>query len=378
MKSAKCTRAWEAEAVEDGRLDGVARASFERHTATCEICSREQHEWQKLGALVKRLATHSSTPLERRRLRQAILNRANRQTTIDSSSRRNRWLALATVALLVAVGIGYSFRRPSVPSPPAILSAPAFEIQPVGAAEWHVERAGARAQLRLTDGIVSLHVDKLAPGQRFTVVLPDGELEVRGTRFIVEVRDGRTDRVEVTEGAVTVKLGARESRLLGAGESWRGNLAGAEETPVDVGSKPRDNSDDPIEPATAPQPSAKPAGASPLRSANGGGPSKKEPSNVRAGKPSAGAVFVAAMAAFDAGAYGRAEQLFTEFEGLSPTDARAEDADFLRIIIRARLGDEKGARQKAHAYLARHPRAFREGEVEAFLRRGHSDADEKP
>jgi len=377
MKRAECPRAWEAEAVEDGRLDGVARASFERHAATCEVCSREQHEWQKLRAFVRRLPTHSSTPLERRRLRQAILSRAHRQTFAES--RRNRLLALACVALLIVVAMGYSFRRAWVASTqPALLSAPAFEVQPVGSAEWHVERADAQAQLRLTNGIVSLHVGKLGSGQRFTVILPDGELEVRGTRFIVEVRDGRTDRVEVTEGAVTIKLGDRESRLLGAGQSWRGPLAAVEETPAAIESIPRDDPNDKIEPARARQTSARPAGSPPVRSADSGGASKKEASNNRPTRPSAGAVFAEAMTAFDAGAYARAEQLLTEFEDRYPTDARAEDADFLRIIIRSRLGDEKGARQRAHAYLARHPKALREAEVEAFLRRRPSDADENP
>ena len=41
MKRPACTRAWQAEALEDGRLSGAERASFERHAASCAECASE-------------------------------------------------------------------------------------------------------------------------------------------------------------------------------------------------------------------------------------------------------------------------------------------------------------------------------------------------
>jgi len=85
---------------------------------------------------------------------------------------------------------------------------------------------GAMQQLRLAGGWVSLHVAKLATGQRFLVDTSDSEVEVRGTEFRVSLAapdpacgGGTPTRVSVTEGVVTVRHGGVESRVA-AGEQW--------------------------------------------------------------------------------------------------------------------------------------------------------------
>ena len=71
--------------------------------------------------------------------------------------------------------------------------------------------------------------------------------------------------------------------------------------------------------------------------------------DVEAGqRAGAGADFAQAMAAFDAGDYGRAEGAFLGFERRHSGDARCEDATFLRAVARARRGDAAGrARSRA-------------------------------
>jgi hypothetical protein len=91
-----------------------------------------------------------------------------------------------------------------------------------------VEQGGSQI-LHLSGGSVDLHVAKLEAGQRFLVDTVDTEVEVRGTRFRVEVIDpaspgascggGIATRVSVTEGVVAVRHAGVEARVA-AGDTW--------------------------------------------------------------------------------------------------------------------------------------------------------------
>ena len=99
-------------------------------------------------------------------------------------------------------------------------------------------RADAERWLRLATGAVSVHVAKLQPGQRFVIVTPDAEVEVRGTRFRVEVGDekdgcGTVTRVHVQEGIVDVRAGASDVRVP-AGGRWPAACA-----PAPIAAAPR-------------------------------------------------------------------------------------------------------------------------------------------
>jgi hypothetical protein len=85
-------------------------------------------------------------------------------------------------------------------------------------------RGDAERWLRLASGAVSVHVTKLKPGQRFVIVTPDAEVEVRGTRFQVQTGDkadacGMVTRVRVDEGIVDVRTGGTLVRVQ-AGGQW--------------------------------------------------------------------------------------------------------------------------------------------------------------
>jgi hypothetical protein len=87
-------------------------------------------------------------------------------------------------------------------------------------------RADAEQWLRLGRGEVALHVAKLQAGQRFVVLTPDVEVEVRGTRFHVALAPpdescghGTPTRVVVDEGVVVVRSAMGEVRVP-AGERW--------------------------------------------------------------------------------------------------------------------------------------------------------------
>lgn len=77
-------------------------------------------------------------------------------------------------------------------------------------------RADTQSWLRLASGGVSVHVAKLRADERFVIVTPDAEVEVRGTRFHVAIAapdgacgGGTATRVVVDEGVVVVRSAGR-------------------------------------------------------------------------------------------------------------------------------------------------------------------------
>lgn len=92
-------------------------------------------------------------------------------------------------------------------------------------------RADTQRWLRLAGGGVSVHVSKLRADERFVIVTPDAEVEVRGTRFHVAIAradencgGGTATRVVVDEGVVVVRSGGRSSRVA-AGSRWPAECA---------------------------------------------------------------------------------------------------------------------------------------------------------
>jgi ferric-dicitrate binding protein FerR (iron transport regulator) len=74
--------------------------------------------------------------------------------------------------------------------------------------------------VRLVRGRAHLKVRKLHGGQRFHVLTPDADVQVRGTEFDVELRPGATPGtcVRVQEGLVAVYAGGEH--LVAPGQSW--------------------------------------------------------------------------------------------------------------------------------------------------------------
>ncbi|MES1210503.1 MAG: FecR family protein, partial [Pseudomonadota bacterium] len=92
--------------------------------------------------------------------------------------------------------------------------------------ELQLLRGDAERWLRLASGAVSVHVAKLKAGERFVIVTPDAEVEVRGTRFKVDVVPAAADcgggtvtRVAVEEGLVEVRGPGGDVRVP-AGAQW--------------------------------------------------------------------------------------------------------------------------------------------------------------
>jgi ferric-dicitrate binding protein FerR (iron transport regulator) len=97
-----------------------------------------------------------------------------------------------------------------------------------------------RATIALhVDGEVSVEVARRAPGQRFVVIAGDRQVEVRGTAFSVEHRDGAL-AVACSHGLVAVAEPTRPDEVVevGAGRRWEipagGSLLDAVPSPMDA------------------------------------------------------------------------------------------------------------------------------------------------
>lgn len=349
--SGRCARTWQAEAIEDGRLEGAERASFERHAASCGECRSELAELQRLRAAAQKIPHREWTPLERRRLRLGLLAEANRRTTRNPPHWRGAVLvaALAVTAALVFFALG-------VPKlgdgPSAVAQGPVFEVTAEQGAKWTTEHRGAHTEARLVSGSLSIHVRKLEKAQRFVLKLPDGQLEVRGTRFSVEADQAHTLSVSVSEGVVVLTLPGAGKRVLHAGQHWARSGHETERASEELPTAPSTVSAETEPSATAPEGSAAPAASVASGSAD------REP----------GKAFSLAMEAFDAGNNGLAEQRLRAFLRKFPGDSRSEDATFLCAVARARQGDRAGAARWAQSYLVAYPNGLRRREAEAMVR----------
>jgi len=366
MKRPACTRAWQAEALEDGRLSGAERASFERHAASCAECTSELRALERLRQGAERLPANMPTPLEHRRQRQELLRRASElHQRAPGQPQRRRFAAFVLSGALLAAGyIGYELRASRSGSETAVaLTAPTYRLEASPGAAWQTLEDGAALRLRLASGSFRLEVDKLTAVQRFVLELPDGELEVIGTHFGVRVEPEGTRRVEVTEGRVALRLRDALPLSLGAGESWT-----AEREAARAAAPPSVPAAEPPSTPAAAAPSERPR----VRARQTSLPEKtalEPPSGEQAA--TAGTHdddFARARAAFGAGDYGQAERLFQEFERRHAEDARREDSTFLRAVARARRGDAAGARATARQYLERYPNGLRAPEAKRLAR----------
>jgi hypothetical protein len=98
---------------------------------------------------------------------------------------------------------------------------PAARVGTVLAAATAPEAAPTFEAVKLVRGRAHLQVRKLHGGQRFHVLTPDADVQVRGTEFDVELRPGSVPAtcVRVEEGLVAV-VASGDTHLVAAGQTW--------------------------------------------------------------------------------------------------------------------------------------------------------------
>lgn len=369
MSERSCRRTWQAEAIEDGRLSLPDVASFERHARTCRDCTHQLRALAHLREAAPLINDWSTTPMERRRRRNDLLRRVAEPTRAPKLT-APRLLGGIAAVLSVLVMVLWSALSPKTGEEldqgsstaqklPRRATAPAYEVRASEGSVWSAVEEGASVRVIAPRGRFEFSVRRLEPEQRFVVDLPDGEIEVKGTEFVVHVQGADTREVRVTEGLVALRLSGHEPRLLAAGQTWVND---------DVGTAP--GSSDAAPPSSAPATSTtRPSLRRTVAPGSIQSTQSKHhlPPDPREVPPERQSPFALAMAAFSRGDYARAEALFGAFEREQPQDSRIEDALFLRALSRWRRGDRIGAREVLQVYLQRYPDGLRSSEAERLL-----------
>jgi ferric-dicitrate binding protein FerR (iron transport regulator) len=204
-------------------------AALLEHAKDCEICTTA------LAALKKRREFRDAFPVL-----SSIADEAPRASshagasTDDARSRaaRRRHLLVmiaAVVAIVLFVGRNRVLHLPPAPvdgdgSPAS--GPPRYRIFNLANALFESKVEGPTVHSSLTRGTAAFQVDPLRANQRFLLTLPDGELEVRGTRFVVTVEAGKTRVVDVSDGKVVLRISGRAEIVLSEGDRWPAGSGG--------------------------------------------------------------------------------------------------------------------------------------------------------
>lgn len=358
MSASECVRAAEVEAALDERLPEPEARGALQHARTCARCREVHAELMALRGLAARLPGAAPDELSSRRMRAAVLGAVLRP--VPAVRRGRAWaFALAAAALALVVFGVRSLRRPTerlmarradaavtAPSPAAISLGGAGTLWPAADARVFVRSAGSNTRIELSAGRIDLQVTHRRAGERFVVTTADAEVEVRGTRFQVEARDGHLRRVDVSEGVVAVRCEGEAERLLTAGA----HLVLPEETRAEPA---------PVAPAQVVTP-----------------PAPERPPAVR---PDPGAAFRAGSLAFVQGDHAVAAESLQRFLAQSSrSDPRREDARYVLVLALHAARREAEMERAAWAFLAEFPRGLRRAEVVVALVRslaGRGDCD---
>ena len=207
--------------------DAPLDAGVAQHLEKCPACHELFHEIGLTRRIASDLPTHEMSGAARDEFRFRLMAEARRRTerpryswpvTRGALLLRHRLLLVAAGAAAVVLAVaGWLAMWPPGASPDAVSAA---NVVLLPGAQGTVERGPPDEIYRLSRGTADFTVRKVAKDQRYRVLAGDGTVEVRGTRFRLEVVDGRLEGVEVTEGRVWVWLGTTRVADILKGERW--------------------------------------------------------------------------------------------------------------------------------------------------------------
>jgi hypothetical protein len=313
---------------------------------------------EKLRQLARSLPVREPDELPLRRLKARLLRDA--ALGAPASRHSGRQVAVAVVALgmglsaWLIVATRTSSRVASSARTTAVTTTPSIEtpvmpkseelagsVVPSPSARWSQTREQAIERVTIDDGAIRVHVRHQASGERFLVVLPDGEIEVRGTTFDVSVERGATAHVYVDEGVVELRIRDRPVVRLAANEAWSAPLPS------------RSASQKPSPPLHAAVPA----------------PSVAVPPTTH--EVSHGGDYASAIELLRKGQYDQAASAFHALAQADPA-TQADDSSFLEAIALARAGRTDAAALVAERHLASFPDSFHRKEASILVARAAS------
>jgi hypothetical protein len=327
------------------------------HLKTCPACAAEVESHARVTLATRHLPILEPTADHARTVRASLLGAAR----VPAAAAHSRALMAAGVGLVLAAAaialvIGFRPTR----SEEIVASGPVYRgsIHAHDGAKFIRVGAAPDEIVRLTQGTLTVEVEKLHPGERFRVVTDDGEVEVRGTAFDVSADGDRLRSVRVLHGRVEVRPAESQAVVLDIGQRWDATkIARVEEPELEPGPGPIAAD----EPAPAKRP-AKPARQRQL-TAQAPLPAQAPPPAV---KRPIELLFGEGWAALAAGDARKAAAVFEQAARSSPGDPLAEDAWFWHASALARSGS-RAAVGALDSFLARYPRSPRAGEASAVL-----------
>jgi ferric-dicitrate binding protein FerR (iron transport regulator) len=356
-----CNRLWEIDQYREGRLSVHGANSFRRHLRACADCRGQTERDEALRKLARQLPDRGPADLALRRLKSRVL----RDTALGLPARPalgRRWRvavsiwALGVAAMLLvasrlaprasvassALGTTVTRPAPEVPLGP-VSQALAGSVVAASGARWSQTRKGDFERVQLDEGAIRVHVRSQASGERFLVMTPDGEIEVRGTTFDASVEHGATKYVHVDEGVVELRLRDRGVTLLFANETYNAPAMAAVS-----GVSPRPQR----VPVPPPTPRVPPAATHP------------EDDDI---------AYTAAIDLLHQGRFDQAASAFHALALAAPGTPQAEDASFLEAVAIARAGRTDAAALAAEHYLASFPDSFHRKEATILVIRAASE-----
>jgi hypothetical protein len=332
-----CDRFWEIDALREGRLSSRDGAAFERHRTVCAACTERLVEDERLRDLARRLPVSEADPLRVRRVRAQLL----RHAAVPSEALPRRRLRLAAFAALAIGATCLWLTRAAPPSRAqyragVIMASFGATIDASPGARYITSHEGDTELVVLDEGALTLTVRHRVAGERFLVRVPDGELEVRGTRFEVVVGAGALSSVKVFEGQVALRRGGAPEQLLVAGETW-------------APSHPADSPLPPLVRAHVALPAQRDVVATtPTRGADrpAADAAAKGASAVQAQEE-----YAAAVRLFEQSRFDECARALHTFATAHSRRAEAEDAAFLEASALARAGRGDGAALVAERFL---------------------------
>jgi TolA-binding protein len=345
----ECDRLWEIDAVRDGRLSSKDAAASARHVQVCADCSAVVARNRDLRELAATLSPSDPDDLELRRLRACILRDAAPGPAPAHAVRRVLGAAFVAVAIATLIAVRHWRGRAS---PPTATSEFSSTIAPAEGARWARERQGAIERVRLESGTLRIHVRHQARDERFLVLVPDGQMEVRGTTFEVSANPRSTERVHVDDGTVTLRLRQSADVQLSAGDTWE---AEPPATPV-------------LPPSESPQPTSAPTSASdPHSTVRAPAARRRDPSSLPS--DDGADAYADAVGTMARHKFADAAVAFHDFVAAHPRSAEAEDASFLEAVALAREGRADAAAQAAECHLKQFPSSFHRKEAAILVAR---------
>ena len=264
-------------------------------------------------------------------------------------------------------------------------------IAAIGVAKFQILTEWPNYTVQLEDGQIAVEVAALDQNEHFIVLASDGQVEVRGTKFIVGAAGSKLAMVSVIEGRVELRRPEATAVFLSAGETWsppitatRDELLPKRDQVVIATADKRIVADEPAEPAviaasptkvvSSPDtPGKRPGTVVAKNTATTTGPAApvaevQAPvqTSVVAAKPGE-LDFKNGVTALRAGDADGATRSFTAACSAARGNALDEDACFWVGAAARRAGQTATARTALASFLQRFPSSVRAGEAAALL-----------